>query len=220
MPRSLRFCHLPFRESGRRAASISSSRIARARASNYLWDNTQKFLAAAKKRPEIARMNLTFSPSVPQMFAAVDKDKVFKLGISIEDVYRALQTLLGGYYVNQFNRFGRVWKVFVEAEPAYRTRATDVGQFYVRNKAGGMVPCRRWSICSACLAPSTRRASTNIEVSRSTPSLPRATVRPSDGGGHRSRERGAAARYGHRMERNLLPAIDRRRRRGDLRRSH
>src|SRR5271168_1673141 len=107
---------------------------------DYLWENTQKFLAAAKKRPEIARMNLTFSPSVPQMFAAVDKDKVFKLGISIEDVYRALQTLLGGYYVNQFNRFGRVWKVFVEAEPAYRTKAKDVGQFYVRNKAGGMVP--------------------------------------------------------------------------------
>jgi HAE1 family hydrophobic/amphiphilic exporter-1 len=74
------------------------------------------------------------------MFAAVDKDKVFKLGIAINDVYRALQTLLGGYYVNQFNRFGRVWKVFVEAEPAYRTKATDVGQFYVRNKAGGMVP--------------------------------------------------------------------------------
>jgi HAE1 family hydrophobic/amphiphilic exporter-1 len=55
-------------------------------------------------------------------------------------VYRALQTLLGGYYVNQFNRFGRVWKVFVEAEPAYRAKASDVGQFYVRNNKGGMVP--------------------------------------------------------------------------------
>ncbi|HEV2170853.1 MAG TPA: efflux RND transporter permease subunit, partial [Candidatus Binatus sp.] len=107
---------------------------------DYLWQNTQKFLAAAQKRPEIARMNLTFSPAVPQMYAAVDRDKVFKLGISIDDVYRALQTLLGGYYVNQFNEFGRVWKVFVEAEPQYRTRATDVGQFYVRNNAGGMVP--------------------------------------------------------------------------------
>ncbi len=84
----------------------------------YLWDNVQKFLAAARKRPELARMNLTFSPSVPQIFADVDKDKVFKLGVSIGDVYRALQALLGGYYVNQFNRFGRVWKVFVEAEPA------------------------------------------------------------------------------------------------------
>ena len=102
---------------------------------DYLWKNTQKFLAAASKRPELARMNLTFIPAVPQMFAAVDKDKVFKLGVSIEDVYGALQTLLGGYYVNQFNRFGRVWKVFVEAEPEYRTRAKDVGQFYVRNKS-------------------------------------------------------------------------------------
>jgi hydrophobic/amphiphilic exporter-1 (mainly G- bacteria), HAE1 family len=107
---------------------------------DYLWQNTQKFLAAARKRPEFAGMRFTFSPSVPQMFAAVDKDKVFKLGISIEQVYRALQTLLGGYYVNQFNRFGRVWKVFVEAEPQYRTRATDVGQFYVRNSVGTMVP--------------------------------------------------------------------------------
>ena len=107
---------------------------------DYLWQNTQKFLAAARKRPEMAGMRFTFSPSVPQLFAAVDKDKVFKLGISIDTVYRALQTLLGGYYVNQFNRFGRVWKVFVEAEPEYRTRATEVGQFYVRNSAGTMVP--------------------------------------------------------------------------------
>ena len=107
---------------------------------DYLWQNTQKFLAAAHKRPELARMNLIFNPGGPQMFAAVDKDKVFKLGVSIEDVYGALQTLLGGYYVNQFNRFGRVWKVFVEAEPQYRAEAKDVGQFYVRNKQGAMVP--------------------------------------------------------------------------------
>jgi len=107
---------------------------------DYLWQNTQKFLAAARKRPEMAGMRFTFSPSVPQLFAAVDKDKVFKLGISIDQVYLALQTLLGGYYVNQFNRFGRVWKVFVEAEPQYRTTATQVGQFYVRNNAGTMVP--------------------------------------------------------------------------------
>jgi len=107
---------------------------------DYLWQNTQKFLAAAEKRPEVGPMNLLFNPGVPQMFAAVDKDKVFKLGVSIEDVYSALQTLLGGYYVNQFNRFGRVWKVFVEAEPQYRNQATEVGEFYVRNNAGSMVP--------------------------------------------------------------------------------
>ncbi len=106
----------------------------------YLWQNTQKFIATARKRPELARLNLTFSPAVPQFFADVDKDKVFKLGIPIRDVYGALQSLLGGVYVNQFNRFGRVWKVFVEAEPQYRNSASDVGQFYVRNKNGGMVP--------------------------------------------------------------------------------
>ena len=107
---------------------------------DYLWGNTQKFLDAARKRPELARMNLTFSPSVPQLFANVDHDKVFKLGVSIGDVYRALQALLGGYYVNQFNRYGRVWKVFVEAEPKYRNTKKDVGQFFVRNKQGKMIP--------------------------------------------------------------------------------
>src|SRR5207302_1951542 len=107
---------------------------------DYLWQNTQKFIAAAKKRKELGPVNLLFNPGVPQIFAAVDKNKVFKLGVSIQDVYIALQTLLGGYYVNQFNRFGRVWKVFVEAEPQYRGNANDVGQFYVRNNQGAMVP--------------------------------------------------------------------------------
>jgi len=107
---------------------------------DYLWQNTAKFLAAAKQRKEIARLALLFNPANPQIYAAVDKDKVFKLGVSIRDVYGALQTLLGGYYVNQFNRFGRVWKVFVEAEAPYRADTSQVGQFYVRNNAGQMVP--------------------------------------------------------------------------------
>lgn len=107
---------------------------------DYLWDNTQKFLAAAKKRPELGRMNILFNPATPQLFASLDHAKVFKLGLSTTDVYGTLQALLGGLYVNQFNRFGRVWKVFVEAEPAYRLRPEDVGQFYVRNKSGAMVP--------------------------------------------------------------------------------
>ncbi len=107
---------------------------------DYLWDNTQKFLAAARKRPELGRMNILFNPATPQLFASLDHAKVFKLGLSTTDVYGTLQALLGGLYVNQFNRFGRVWKVFVEAEPAYRLRPEDVGQFYVRNKSGAMVP--------------------------------------------------------------------------------
>jgi HAE1 family hydrophobic/amphiphilic exporter-1 len=107
---------------------------------DYLWDNTQKFLAAAKKRPELGRMNILFNPATPQLFANLDREKVFKLGLSTQDVYGTLQALLGGLYVNQFNRFGRVWKVFVEAEPAYRLKIEDVGQFYVRNHSGAMVP--------------------------------------------------------------------------------
>ena len=107
---------------------------------DYLWDNTQKFLAAAKQRPELGRMNILFNPATPQLFASLDKDKVFKLGLSTTDVYGTLQALLGGLYVNQFNRFGRVWKVFVEAEPAYRLSPQDVGQFYVRNHGGSMIP--------------------------------------------------------------------------------
>src|SRR5262249_22085074 len=77
---------------------------------DYLWQNTQRVLEAARKRPELGRLALTFAPAVPQLFAKVDEDKVFKLGVQIQDVYGALQTLLGGYYVNQFNRFGRVWR--------------------------------------------------------------------------------------------------------------
>jgi HAE1 family hydrophobic/amphiphilic exporter-1 len=107
---------------------------------DYLWQNTQRFLEAAHERPEFSRLAVTFAPAVPQLFAGVDDDKVFKLGIPIQDVYGTLQTLLGGYYVNQFNRFGRVWKVFVEAEPRYRSDAKDVGQFFVRNRGGAMVP--------------------------------------------------------------------------------
>jgi multidrug efflux pump len=107
---------------------------------DYLWDNTLKFIAAAQKRPELGRMNMLFNPATPQLFAGLDREKVFKLGLSTKDVYGALQTLLGGLYVNQFNRFGRVWKVFVEAEPRYRMTPQDVGQFYVRSRAGVMVP--------------------------------------------------------------------------------
>ena len=91
---------------------------------------------------------------------------------------RALQTLLGGYYVNQFNRFGRVWKVFVEAEPQYRTRATDVGQFYVRNSAGAMVPLSTLvDMQRGVRSGISRRASTSIAASKFSPLRRPATAR-------------------------------------------
>jgi HAE1 family hydrophobic/amphiphilic exporter-1 len=106
----------------------------------FLSDNLNKFMAAARKRPEIAGLSTTFLPSVPQQFVLVDRDKVIKQGVAINDVYRTIQTFMGGLFVNYFNRFGRQWQVYVEAESAYRTRSENAGQFYVRNTAGEMVP--------------------------------------------------------------------------------
>jgi hydrophobic/amphiphilic exporter-1 (mainly G- bacteria), HAE1 family len=106
----------------------------------FLSDNVNKFMAAARKRPEIAGLTTTFLPSVPQQFVTVDRDKVIKQGVQINDVYRTIQTFMGGYFVNYFNRFGRQWQVYVEAENEYRTKSENVGQFFVRNGNGEMVP--------------------------------------------------------------------------------
>jgi HAE1 family hydrophobic/amphiphilic exporter-1 len=106
----------------------------------FLWENTQKFLAAAQKRPELSRVTTTFIPTVPQIFVKVDRDKVLKQGVDIAEVYRVLQAFMGGYFVNYFNRFGRQWQVYVQAEGEYRAEAEQLGQFYVRNQNGDSVP--------------------------------------------------------------------------------
>ena len=106
----------------------------------FLSDNLNKFMAAARKRPEIGSLSTTFLPSVPQQFVTVDRDKVIKQGVAINDVYRTIQAFMGGLFVNYFNRFGRQWQVYVEAEGDYRTKSENVGQFYVRNASGEMVP--------------------------------------------------------------------------------
>src|SRR6185503_11877451 len=98
----------------------------------FLAENTEKFLAAARKRPEFARLFTTLLPSVPQFFAEVDRDKVLQQGIALNSVYQALQAFLGGAFVNYFNQYGRVWQVYVQAD--------NVGRFYVRNAAGHPVP--------------------------------------------------------------------------------
>jgi HAE1 family hydrophobic/amphiphilic exporter-1 len=106
----------------------------------FLAENTDKFLAAARKRPEFARLFTTLLPGAPQLFAEVDQDKVLKQGIALSSVYQALQAFLGGAFVNYFNQYGRVWQVYVQAEGEFRTRAENVGQFYVRNADGRAVP--------------------------------------------------------------------------------
>lgn len=106
----------------------------------FLATQVNRFLEAARKRPELVGVNSLFSASVPQIFARVDRDKALKLGIDIREVYSTLQAFMGGVYVNDFNRFGRQWRVFLQADPEYRIRAEDIGQFFVRNNSGEMVP--------------------------------------------------------------------------------
>jgi len=107
---------------------------------SFLTENVKKFITEAKKRPELSRITTTFSPSVPQMFVNVDRDKVLKQGIDLADVYQTLQCFMGGTFVNYFNRFGRQWQVFVQAEGSYRRNTDNLGQFYVRNNDKNMVP--------------------------------------------------------------------------------
>jgi len=106
----------------------------------FLAKNLATFLEAARKRPEIASLSTTFLASVPQRFVDVDRDKVLKQGVNLNDVYRTIQAFMGGYFINYFNRFGRQWQVYIEAEAEDRVNAENVGNFYVRNKNGANVP--------------------------------------------------------------------------------
>jgi hydrophobic/amphiphilic exporter-1 (mainly G- bacteria), HAE1 family len=106
----------------------------------FLAGNVNKFVDAARKRPEFAMVATTFLPSVPQVFAKVDRDKVLKQGLDPGQVYQTLQTYMGGYFVNYFNRFSRQWRVYIQAEGEYRTTEENLGQFYVNNNKGQPVP--------------------------------------------------------------------------------
>src|SRR5262249_23722308 len=102
----------------------------------FLANNTRLFMEEAQKRREFAWIMTTLLPSVPQVFADVDEDKVKRQQVSLSAVYETLQSFLGGYFVNYFNRFGRVWQVYVEAEAEDRARADGIDKFYVRSVAG------------------------------------------------------------------------------------
>ena len=106
----------------------------------YLAEQTRAFIEAASERPEIGRVNSTYRANVPQIFADVDNDMVLKAGVSLADLNTTLGAFLGGAYVNDFNRFGRLYKVYVQAEPEYRSDPSDIRYFFVRGKSGETVP--------------------------------------------------------------------------------
>ena len=106
----------------------------------YLAKNVDAFLAAARERPELGRIATTLLPNIPQVYVQVDRDKALKQGVALKDVYNTLQTFLGGSFINYFNRFGRQWQVYLQADNEFRTNAEQIGQFYVRNSNGNAVP--------------------------------------------------------------------------------
>jgi HAE1 family hydrophobic/amphiphilic exporter-1 len=106
----------------------------------YLVEQTENFIAAANARPEIANVGTLFRASVPQVFLEIDQAKALKLGTPLSDINTAIGSFLGGAYVNDFNRFGRLYKVYVQAEPEYRASEDGLGFFYVRNVENDMVP--------------------------------------------------------------------------------
>jgi HAE1 family hydrophobic/amphiphilic exporter-1 len=106
----------------------------------YLAENAGKFIAAANQREEIGSAFTTFQSTVPQRYMDIDKEKALKLGISLNDLYQTIGAFMGGAYVNDFTRFGRLYKTYIQAESEYRVNESQIENFYIKNKDGDMVP--------------------------------------------------------------------------------
>jgi multidrug efflux pump len=101
---------------------------------------TKDIIAKANERPEVTRLNTTINAASRQLKANVDRAKAETLGVAVPDVYAALQTLFGSLYVSQYNKYGRVWQVILQAEPEFREKPEDIQNIYVRQREGQMVP--------------------------------------------------------------------------------
>ncbi len=107
---------------------------------DYLARNAVKFMEAAMKRPEIGSIFTPFRANVPQRYLNLNRDKALKAGINLNDLYSTISAFLGGAYVNDFNRFGRLYKTYIQAEPEYRVDEKQINMFFVKNKEGKSVP--------------------------------------------------------------------------------
>jgi HAE1 family hydrophobic/amphiphilic exporter-1 len=107
---------------------------------DYLAENTTKFIRAANSKAAVGSAFTTFQANVPQRFMDIDKEKALKLGISLNDLYTTVGAFMGGAYVNDFTRFGRLYKTYIQAEPAYRVNEEGINSFYIKNNKGDMVP--------------------------------------------------------------------------------
>jgi hydrophobe/amphiphile efflux-1 (HAE1) family protein len=107
-----------------------------------LEEMTHQFIAKASERPELTQLISTISANTPQIYVDLDRAKASSLGVPINEIYTALQSLFGSYYVNNFNKFGRVYRVLLMAQPKWREKPTDIEQIYVKSKTGQMVPLK------------------------------------------------------------------------------
>jgi HAE1 family hydrophobic/amphiphilic exporter-1 len=108
---------------------------------DQLGAHTRTFLAAARERPEFGSLFTSFDPTYPQVKVELDREKARTLGVPVNDVFQAMSAAMGGSYVNDFNRFGRLYRVYVQADADYRRRPEDIGQVYVRsNTTKNMIP--------------------------------------------------------------------------------
>jgi HAE1 family hydrophobic/amphiphilic exporter-1 len=105
----------------------------------YLAEQAQRFIAAAKERPEIGNVYTLYRSNVPQKSIEVDQDKVEKLGVRLSEVNSTISTIMGGSFVNNFNRFGRQYRVYVQGDEGYRMTPDDLSQVFVRDGKGNMI---------------------------------------------------------------------------------
>ena len=106
----------------------------------YLSQKTNEFIRAAQERPEIGSAFTTFQANVPQRYLDIDREKALKLGIPLNDLYLTIGAYMGGAYVNDFTRFGRLYKTYIQAEPQYRIDESQIRNFFIKNHHGNMVP--------------------------------------------------------------------------------
>ncbi len=100
----------------------------------------QKVLQKAQSSPELMSVYSNYNISYPQLFANIDRTKAEQLGVSVDEIFTALQTYLGSMYVNDFNRFGRTYQVVAQADKEFRAEPSDIGNLQVRNLNGQMIP--------------------------------------------------------------------------------
>lgn len=120
-----------------------------------MQEKVQAFVAAAQKRPELAGVQTTFNANVPQYYIDLDRTKARALGVSISDVFTAMQSTFGSYYVNDFTLYGRTWQVSLQSESEFRRKPEDLSQVYVRASGGDLVPLTSLISVRRILGPDT-----------------------------------------------------------------